>query len=169
MTGFYSLLMFTWICKDRLAVFNLCGFQLQVHLYCLETLPCCRQTWDKRHSAGHATSLVSMALCFLADLASHNPSDLLFTSPCTYILPNMRLMGTRHGYTNLSHLFCGTDGPIFVTEQFVQVFQLKYLSRRSLLFHRIEIQVSALKKYSQGSLFVLLFLQCFCGRDDGIL
>ena len=124
-------------------MFRFSGFLLQVHLQCLETLPCCRQARDKRHSAGHVTLLVSMALCFLADLPSHNPSDLLFTSLCTYILPNMRLMGTRHGYTNLNHFFCGTDGPISITEQFVQVFQVKYLSRRGLLFHRIKLQVSA--------------------------
>ena len=94
-----------------------------------------------------------MALCFLTDLASHNLSDLLFTSLCTYILPNMRLMATRHEYTNLSHLFCGTDGPISITEQFVQLFQVKYLSWRGLLFHRIKLQISVQKLRETGPSF----------------
>lgn len=132
-------------------------------MQCLETLPCCRQALDKRHSAGHVTLLVSMALCFLADLASHNPSDLLFTSPCTYILPNMRLMGTQHGYTNLSHLFCGTDGPISITEQFVQVFQVKYLSRWGLPFHRIKLQLSA-SKSTYARLYSVSFVTFFWNK-----
>ncbi len=51
----------------------------------------------------------------------------------------MRLMGAQQGYTNLSHLLCGTDGPISITQQFVQVFKVKYLSRRGLLFQRIKL------------------------------
>ena len=75
----------------------------------------------------------------------------------------MRLMGAQHGYTNLSHLFCGTDGPISITEQFVQVFQVKYLSRRSLLFHHIKLQVSALKSNHTG-LYLVSFDFFFRGK-----